>query len=227
MAPIELEKDEKGPVDYFTQSDPQSDDRKDISDAELAEIQSVKQGLHQRHIQMIALAGTIGTGLFLGSGRNLSESGPLGALLGYTIVGLAVSPVVMGVGEMGALIPLSGGVIRYIEYFVDPALSFADGWNLVYAHLVGIPAEIVAASVLVQFWITVNNAIWITMFSVLMLITGVSFVRIYGELEFFFSTLKILLVIGINIMALVITCSGGPDQEPIRFRYWHNPGPFV
>ncbi|KAF2157036.1 hypothetical protein K461DRAFT_283808 [Myriangium duriaei CBS 260.36] len=227
MAPMDSNEIEKGNPEYSAHSDPASEDAKDISDVELAEIRTVKQGLHQRHIQMIALAGTIGTGLFLGSGRNLSESGPLGALLGYTIVGVAVSPVVMGVGEMGALIPLSGGVIRYVEYFVDPALAFADGWNLVYAHLVGIPAEIVAASVLVQFWVQVNNAVWITVFGVLMLITGISFVRIYGELEFFFSLLKILLIVGINLMALVITCGGGQNHEPIGFRYWHHPGPFV
>ena len=190
------------------------------------EIYAVRQGLHQRHIQMIALAGTIGTGLFLGSGQAIATAGPLGAFLGYTIVGLAVSGVVL-CGEMGALVPLSGGLIRYAEFFFDPAISFANGWNQVYLYLVAIPAEIVAASVLIEFWITVNNAIWITVFSILVLVTALVFVRIYGELEFAFAILKILLIIGVNIMALVITCGGGPDGESIGFRYWRDPGPFV
>lgn len=197
----------------------------DVDD--MREVGEVRQGLHQRHIQMIALAGTIGTGLFLGSGRAIARSGPLGAFLGYSIIGLAVSSVVFAVGEMGALVPLNGGIVRYAEYFCDPALSFANGWNLVYSYLTSIPAEIVAAAVLVEFWVTVNNAIWITVFGVLMIITALLFVRVYGELEFFFSVLKIMLVIGINIMALVITCGGGPNGQSIGFQYWRNPGPFV
>ncbi|GAM38695.1 amino acid transporter [Talaromyces pinophilus] len=191
------------------------------------EIHALKQGLHQRHIQMIALAGTIGTGVFLNSGQALAMAGPLGAFLAYSIVGLGVSSVVLTMGEMGALVPLSGGLVRYAEYFFDPAMSFANGWNQVYLYSVSLPAEIIAASVLVEFWVTINNAIWITVFSVLVLITALVFVRIYGELEFAFSILKIMLVIGLNIMALVITCGGGPDGESIGFRYWREPGPFV
>ncbi|KAF7618591.1 hypothetical protein AFLA_000243 [Aspergillus flavus NRRL3357] len=82
---------------------------------QLEEVHDFKQGLHQRHIQMIALAGTIGTGLFLGSGRAIATAGPLGAFLGYSIIGLTVSSVVFGVGEMGALAPLTGGAIRYLD----------------------------------------------------------------------------------------------------------------
>ena len=215
-----------------TEKNVSGDDKIDHVDVEslhanFDEVGVVKQGLHQRHIQMIAIAGTIGTGLFLGSGRAIARAGPLGAFLGYSIIGLAVSSVVFAVGEMGALVPLNGGIVRYSEHFFDPALSFANGWNLVYSYLMSIPAEIVAAAVLVEFWVTVNNAIWITIFGALMLITALLFVRVYGELEFAFSMLKIMLIIGINIMALVITCGGGPNGETIGFRYWRNPGPFV
>ncbi|GES66308.1 proline-specific permease [Aspergillus terreus] len=188
---------------------------------------ALKQGLHQRHIQMIALAGTVGTGLFLNSGQALATGGPLGALLGYSIVGLAVSNVVLVVGEMGALVPLSGGLVRYSEFFFDPAMSFANGWNQVCSYLVTIPAEIVAASILVEFWVTVNSAIWITVFSILILVAALLFIRIYGELEFVFAIMKILLIIGVNLLALVITCGGGPSGQSIGFRYWKSPGPFV
>ncbi|KAJ8068958.1 hypothetical protein OCU04_002639 [Sclerotinia nivalis] len=195
--------------------------------AEFQELTAVKQGLHQRHIQMIALAGAIGTGLFLGSGRAIARSGPLGAFLGYSVVGIAVSSVVFAVGEMGALVPLNGGQIRYAQHFFDPAMSFANGWNQVYSYIVSIPAEIVAAAVLVEFWTTINNAVWITVFGALMVITSVTFIRVYGELEFTFSMLKIMLIIGINVMALVITCGGAPNHETIGFRYWRDPGAFV
>ncbi|KAJ6179236.1 hypothetical protein N7519_009697 [Penicillium mononematosum] len=191
------------------------------------EISTLRQGLHQRHIQMIALAGTIGTGLFLSSGRAISRSGPLGAFLGYLVMGCVAGTVTLAMGEMGTLIPLNGGIVRYAEYFVDPALAFANGYNVVYSYLVSIPAEIVAAAVLVQFWSDLNSAIWITIFGLLMLCTALVFVRVYGELEFAFSMMKILLIIGVNIMALVITCGGGPDHKSIGFEYWRNPGPFV
>ncbi|CAG7968553.1 unnamed protein product [Penicillium nalgiovense] len=191
------------------------------------EISTLRQGLHQRHIQMIALAGTIGTGLFLTSGRAISRSGPLGAFLGYLVMGCVAGTVTLAMGEMGTLIPLNGGIVRYAEYFVDPALAFANGYNVVYSYLVSIPAEIVAAAVLVQFWSDLSSAIWITIFGLLMLCTALVFVRVYGELEFTFSIMKILLIIGVNIMALVITCGGGPDHKTIGFEYWRNPGPFV
>lgn len=190
------------------------------------EIHDVRQGLHQRHIQMIALAGTIGTGLFLASGNAIAHSGPLGAFLGYLLVGLTVSNVVFGVAEMGSLVPLSGGIVRYSEYFVDPALSFAIGWNTVYANLMGLPSELVALTVLMEFWVNVSPGIWITVFGLLMLISASLFVRVYGELEFTFASFKILLIIGLNIMALVITCGGGPKKERIGFTYWEDPGPF-
>ncbi|KAJ5808560.1 hypothetical protein N7474_009829 [Penicillium riverlandense] len=195
---------------------------------QLEEIKNFRQGLHQRHIQMIALAGTVGTGLFLSSGRAIVTAGPLGAFIAYSVIGLAVASVVFGVGEMGALAPLNGGLIRYAEIFCDPALAFANGWNQVYSYIVSIPSEIVAAAVLIEFWTTINNAVWITVFGLLMLATALVFVRIYGELEFGFSILKIMLVIGINLMALVITCGGGPDHKSIGFAYWKAPyGPMV
>lgn len=109
--------------------------------------------------------------------------------------------------------------------------------------MVSLPAELVAAAVIVQFWSTVNSAVWITVFGILLLISNLLFVRVYGELEFTFASLKIMLIVGLNIMvrsgphnwairanfqqALVVTCGGGPDHHKYGFQYWRNPGPFV
>ncbi|KAJ5679444.1 amino acid permease [Penicillium macrosclerotiorum] len=194
---------------------------------ELAETRELRKGLKQRHIQMIALCGTIGTGLFLGSGRALANAGPAGIFMGYSLMGILISGVTLSIGELSALVPLSGGVIRPAAYFVDPAFSFAQGWNVTYQYLISIPAEISAASVIVQFWITVNNAIWVTVFSVILFASNIFLVRIYGEVEFILAILKLSLIIGMNIMGLVITTGGGPDHTSIGFRYWHDPGPFV
>ncbi|PMD44336.1 amino acid permease-like protein [Hyaloscypha variabilis F] len=186
-----------------------------------------RRGLQQRHIQMIALAGTIGTGLFLGSGKAIARGGPLGALLGYSFVGVLVTGVVLSIAELSALLPLSGAIIRHAEHFVDPALSFAQGWNVVYSGMVSLPAELTAAAVIVQFWSTINSAIWITVFGILLIGSNLLFVRVYGEMEFTFASLKIMLIIGLNIMALIIVCGGGPDHHAYGFQYWRNPGPFV
>ncbi|KAK6579854.1 hypothetical protein PZA11_007562 [Diplocarpon coronariae] len=195
----------------------------------LGEHTELRQSLYMRHIQMIALAGTIGTGLFLSSGQAVAQSGPLGALIGYLVIGLSSCSVTFANAEMGALVPLNGGIVRYAEHFVDPALAFANGWNLVYACVVAMPAGLVAAAVLVEFWVAVNAAIWITVFGVLTLLASSVLVRVFGELEFFFAMMKIALIVGVNIMKklLVITCGGGPDGDRIGFRYWRDPGPFV
>ncbi|CZR59896.1 related to general amino acid permease [Phialocephala subalpina] len=194
---------------------------------EFTETKELRRGLHQRHIQMIALAGTIGTGLFLGSGKAIANGGPLGALLGYSFVGVLVIGVVLSIAELSALLPLSGAIIRHAEHFVDPALSFAQGWNSIYSSLVSLPAELVAAAVIVQFWSTVSPAVWITIFGLLLVCSNLLFVRVYGEMEFTFASLKIMLIIGLNIMALVIVCGGGPDHHRYGFQFWRNPGPFV
>ncbi|KIY49348.1 hypothetical protein FISHEDRAFT_41204 [Fistulina hepatica ATCC 64428] len=199
----------------------------DIIDFE--EKKDLKRGLKQRHIQMIALAGTIGTGLFLGSGTAIVRGGPAGALMGYTFIGILVSCVCLSIAEMAALVPLSGAVVRHADYFFDPALSFAQGWNSVYSACVSLPAEIVAAAVLMEFWVTVNSAIWVTVFGLLLFATNLYFVRLYGELEFFFAMLKIMLIIGLILMGIVISAGGGPKGEVYGFKYWHDPvsGAFV
>lgn len=103
-----------------------------------------------------------------------------------------------------ALVPLSGAIIRHAEYFVDPALSFAQGWNSVYNYLISLPAELTAAAVIVSFWDDwTTAAAWIVLFGGLLVIANLLFVRVYGEMEFVFATLKILLIVGINLMVSI------------------------
>lgn len=94
------------------------------------EDQDLKRGLHQRHISLIALAGAIGTGLFLGLGSSIQTAGPVGALLAYATVGLIVCAVQFALGEVTALLPVTGSFVRHAEFFLDPAAGFAIGWNI-------------------------------------------------------------------------------------------------
>lgn len=95
------------------------------------EDRDLTRGLHQRHISLIAIAGSIGTGLFLGLGSSIQTAGPAGALLAYATIGLIVCAVQFALGEVTALLPVTGSFVRHAEFLVDPAMGFAVGWNIV------------------------------------------------------------------------------------------------
>ncbi|KAI9897903.1 hypothetical protein N3K66_007759 [Trichothecium roseum] len=188
---------------------------------------SLTRGLKERHLSMLGIAGAIGTGLFLGLGSSVQTAGPLGALLGYATVGLVVCAVQFALGEVAALLPVTGAFVRHAELLIDPAWGFAIGWNLVYGNILSIPSEITAICVLFEFWTDVSPAVFIVVFIVLTVAVGLTFVRVFGEVEFVFAVLKILLVVFLIILGLVINLGGVPGTERVGFRYWQNPGPFV
>ncbi|KAJ7104356.1 amino acid permease/ SLC12A domain-containing protein [Mycena belliarum] len=196
----------------------------------------LQRNMKQRHIQMIALAGTLGTGLFLGSGKAIAHAGPAGALLAYMHVGTICYCMLMSLGEMMCYMPISGGYIHFAERFLDPAMGFSLGWLQWYSGVVSLPTEIISATLIIGFWdtgpdgagmLTSHLAGYITL--LLFLCAGVNFlgVRWFGESEFFFSAIKIALVLGCIIGGLVIDLGGGPSHERIGFRYWKDPGAFA
>ncbi|BGP27025.1 amino acid transmembrane transporter [Rhodotorula toruloides] len=188
----------------------------------------VKRKLKARHLQMIALGGTIGTGLFVGAGSALATGGAAGIFLGYSIVGMIVYAVMVALGEMTALYPVNGAFVHYASRFVDPSLGFALGWNYWYNWAITIPTEIVAAALVLDYWpgaARVNVAVWITVFFIV--ITAFNFMGVgtYGEAEFWFALIKIVTLLGLIIVALIITAGGvptsNPSEYPIGFRYWN------
>ncbi|KAJ5112313.1 hypothetical protein N7532_000358 [Penicillium argentinense] len=191
------------------------------------EQQNLIRGLSQRHVQMIAIAGAIGTGLFLGLGGSIATGGPLGALLGYVFVGAVVCAIQFSLGEVSALLPVTGSFVRHAEVLVDPALAFAVGWNVVYGCFISVPSEISASVVLIQYWTDINAAVWVTILIIISVVVAISFIRVYGEVEFVFAILKILLVIFVVILGLVIDLGGVPGVPRLGFHYWKDPGSFV
>ncbi|EXJ78910.1 hypothetical protein A1O3_08410 [Capronia epimyces CBS 606.96] len=193
----------------------------------LPERETVRRDLRERHIQMISIAGMIGTGLFLGSGSAIARAGPVGALLGYVIMGFITAGIAYMSGELSAFQPVSGGFVRHATRMIDPAMGAATGWNFWYSMAITAPAEITAASALIQFWDTKTSpAVWISVFLVVIVVINFCGVRVYGESEVIFASLKILLIIGLIIAGLVVDLGGGPDHDRLGFRYWKNPGPF-
>ncbi|TDZ49727.1 Dicarboxylic amino acid permease [Colletotrichum trifolii] len=187
----------------------------------------IKRDLSSRHINMIAIAGMIGTGLFLSSGSVIATAGPAGALLAYLVMGLATAGVSYTTGEITSFMPATGGFIRHATKFVEPALGAATGWNFWYTMSISVPAEISAAATLVQFWNdSVNPAVWITTFLIFIIVINFCGVRLYGETEVVFASLKIITIVGLIIGGLVINLGGGPNHERLGFRYWQDPGAF-
>ncbi|KAJ7774202.1 amino acid permease [Mycena maculata] len=184
--------------------------------------------LKNRHIAMISIGGVIGTGLFLGTATSLKNGGPIGLLLGYLAVGSITYSVMISLGEMVAYLPVPGGHIKLAERFVDPAFSFTMGWNYWYNWIIVLPAELSAASVLINFWNkTVNNAAWITIIMVVVIAINMCGAGVYGEAEFIFASIKVITITGLIILGIILDLGGGPNHDRLGFRYWKHPGPFV
>jgi len=182
--------------------------------------------LKSRHLQMIAIGGSIGTGLFVGSGYALSQGGPGAMLIGYSLVGYSLLCVINALGEMSVQFPVSGSFNAFFSRFVDPTWGFVLGLLYALSWLISFPSELIAASLTLRYWNTsVDGAVWIAIFWLVITIINFFGVVGYGEVEFVLSILKVLAVIGFIIVGICITCGVG-DQGYLGGRYWHNPGAF-
>ncbi|KAI1624333.1 amino acid permease [Exophiala viscosa] len=187
----------------------------------------VKRGLKARHIQFIALGGTIGTSLFLGIGSSLTTAGPLSLLLGFLITGIAVYGMLVTLGEMATWLPIPGAIPQFCSRFVDDALGFAVGWNNWYFCAIVLCLEIDAAAIVIQYWPgarDITPAAWITLIIFFVVCLNIFAVSIYGEAEFVFASIKLITIFGLLIISLVIVLGGGPTHDRLGFRYWKNPG---
>ncbi|KAH8104113.1 general amino acid permease 1 [Cristinia sonorae] len=193
---------------------------------DVSEIDGVHRRLKERHVQMIAIAGTIGTGLFLGSGKALAGGGPLGALVAYALVGSIAYSSLAALGEMTSHAPISGSFPHFAARWVDPSFGFAMGWNYWYTNAISVPVEITAATILITFWDDnlSHQAGYTALFCVLVCLVNIFGVRWFGESEFFFSIIKLLLITSLILVGLIIDLGGGPDHDRRGFRYWKNPG---
>src|SRR5258707_4958633 len=116
------------------------------------EARELKRSIGNRQLSMIAIGGAIGTGLFFASGGAIAQAGPGGAMLAYATMGLAVYCMVQSVGEMATELPIPGSFEAYAERFIDPSLGFAFGWNYWFSWSITLAAELVAGTLIVQFW---------------------------------------------------------------------------
>ncbi|ODV60729.1 uncharacterized protein ASCRUDRAFT_91486 [Ascoidea rubescens DSM 1968] len=184
-------------------------------------------GLKARHLQLIALGGCIGTGLFVGSGGALAVSGPAALLIGYAILSFVIYFVMNSLGEMTCFMCSKGASVpQYVTRYVDSSLGFAASYNYIYAYAILVPAEISAGAMVIQYWTSdVPVAVWITILWLVIVALNFFAVQYYGEVEFWFASLKVICIIGLLILGVVLFFGGGPAQNGrLGFHYWKNPG---
>ncbi|MEZ7862441.1 MAG: amino acid permease [Aeromonadaceae bacterium] len=185
--------------------------------------------LKSRHLSMIAIGGSIGTGLFVASGATVAHAGPGGALLAYALIGLMVYFLMTSLGELAAFMPVSGSFATYGSHFVDPAFGFAQGWNYWYNWAITVAVELVAATIVMKFWFPdTPGYLWSGLF--LAIIFGLNYfsVKGFGEAEFWCSLIKVITVvifIAIGMMMVFGIMSG--DIHPGLSNLSTGDAPFV
>lgn len=192
----------------------------------LHENAGTKRDIKSRHAQMIAIGGTIGTGLFVGSGQALAIGGPAFLFVCYCLTSLLVYGVVTAVVEVATFLPISGASMAYYcNRYVSSSLGFALGWLYFYSFGILVAYEITAASIVINFWpSTINIAVWITIMLVVIVALNLCPVGIFGETEFWFAGVKVIMIIGLLILAFILMVGGGPNHDRLGFRYWDDPG---
>lgn len=200
--------------------------QKTEQDVETGSSSGLDRKLESRHLQFIAIGGTIGTGLFLGTGSALSNAGPVSLLLGFLFMGSIVYSIMVSLGEMAAYIPVAGSFTAYATRFIDPTLGFALGWLYWFSWSITFALELTAAGIIIQYWDEgLSIAIWISVFWVLFTVLNFLPVRWFGELEMWFSMIKVVTIVGFIIFAICINAGAGQEGY-IGFKYWKDPGAF-
>jgi len=174
----------------------------------------LNQTMKSRHLHMIAIGGSIGAGLFVGTGSALRRGGPAALLIDYMIIGVMMFNVVFALGEMSLLYPVSGGFYTLVSRFVDPSWGFAMGWNYFLQWFFILPFEIVVASFTINYWTqgSVNPGVWMAVFLIALIFISVFGTLGYAEEEFWSSFLKLTAIVTFIVIGLVLVLGGGPSN---------------
>ena len=157
----------------------------------------LSRNLRNRHIQLIALGGTIGVGLFLGSAQAIHNAGPA-LLLSYVVGGVAIFFIMRALGELLTYRPVAGSFATYADEFVGPFAGFVTGWSYWFMWVVTAMAELTAIGVYVRFWIPWIPQ-WLPPLAALLVLYGTNLlaVRVFGELEFWFALIKVVTIVAL------------------------------
>jgi yeast amino acid transporter len=189
------------------------------------------RSMKPRHLNMIAIGGSIGAGFFVGSGSAFTSGGPGSVFICFLIVGIMMFNVVYALGELAVMYPVSGGFYTYSVRFIDPSWGFAMGWNYTMQWIIVLPLELTVVSFTVAYWNKdVNVAVWISIFWAFIIFVNIFGTLGYAEEEFVSSCFKLAATVIFMIVAVVLICGGGPSDgkfdEYWGARLWYDPGAF-
>ncbi|MFC6339148.1 amino acid permease [Pseudomonas sp. CCM 7891] len=168
----------------------------------------LKRGLSARHIRFMALGSAIGTGLFYGSASAIQMAGPA-VLLAYLIGGAAVFMVMRALGEMAVHNPVSGSFGHYASTYLGPMSGFILGWTYAFEMIIVCLADVTAFGIYMGFWFP-EVARWIWVLGIVFVIGGLNLcnVKVFGEMEFWLSLLKVTAIVAMILGGLGIMLFG-------------------
>lgn len=190
--------------------------------------EGLERGLEERHIQLIALGGAIGVGLFLGSATAIKTAGP-SLLFAYTVGGFVLYIIMRALGEMAVQHPVSGSFSSYAYEFISPLLGFITGWSYWILWVITCMGETTAVGIYIQYWFP-SVPQWLSAFVCMVILTGVNLiaVKLFGEIEFWFALIKVVTIVLMIIVGLVMIVTGfGNGGVPIGIsNLWKHGGIF-
>ncbi len=186
----------------------------------------LERGLKNRHIQLIALGGAVGTGLFLGSAGVIRSAGP-SMILGYAIAGLIAFLIMRQLGEMVVEEPVAGSFSHFAHKYWGRFAGFASGWNYWVLYVLVAMAELTAIGKYVQFWWP-EIPTWATALVFFVLINSINLINVkaFGEAEFWFAIIKVAAVIGMIVLGLYLLLSGRGGEQAAVSNLWTHGGFF-
>ncbi|KAF9946566.1 hypothetical protein BGZ70_003159, partial [Mortierella alpina] len=173
-------------------------------------------GAHTAEVGKGLQRGTIGTGLFLASGQSIAVAGPGSSQIAYCLIGSMVFCFMSSLGEMATYLPITGSINAYGTRFFDPALGFMLGWVYWFSWSVTLATELVAAGVIISYWIPAEQCpswVWALVFIVVLTSLNMTTVKAYGETEYWLSLIKVLAVFVFIIVGFLYI--GGAIGTPI------------
>ena len=186
----------------------------------------LKRGLSARHIRFMALGSAIGTGLFYGSASAIQMAGPA-VLLAYLIGGAAVFMVMRALGEMAVHNPVSGSFGQYASTYLGPLAGFILGWTYAFEMIIVCLADVTAFGIYMGFWFP-EVARWVWVLGIVFLIGGLNLcnVKVFGEMEFWLSLLKVGAIVamilgGFGIMLFGIHSAGETQASGLSNLWAH------
>ena len=171
------------------------------------------RGLKDRHVQLIALGGIIGSGYFLGTGEVVSQVGP-SVFIAYIFGGIIVYLTMLCMGELAVAIPISGSFITYTAEFISPAIACGVGWSYWISWVAYIPAECIAGGIIMQHFTGINGYVWAVGIGLLITYINIAKVGTFGEIEFWLALIKIFALMGFVVLTILIFFGVIHGQQP-------------